>query len=137
MPILKKNDGPTDDINNIRPIRISDTIANIFKKYALSKLENKHQDPETQFGFKAKSSTNHGIYPLTETIQHFKSKKKKIYICAIDASKAFDKVIRETLLKKMIGKIEPEIWRILKSSEIKFSLGGGGEYGNQKDFFLT
>ncbi|RNA19764.1 RNA-directed DNA polymerase from mobile element jockey-like [Brachionus plicatilis] len=99
----------------MRPLTISDTIANIFEKYLLSRIETNHQYPQTQFGFKTKSSTNHGIYTVMETIQHFKHKKKKLFICAIDASKAFDKVIREIMLQSLIGKIEPENWRILKN----------------------
>ncbi|CAF0751774.1 unnamed protein product [Brachionus calyciflorus] len=43
LPIHKKSDGQTDDVNNIRPITISDTITNLFE-----------------------SSTNHGIYCVTE-----------------------------------------------------------------------
>ena len=35
-------------------------------------------------------------------------------ICAIDASKAFDKVNRDYLLSFLIGKVDPEIWRILR-----------------------
>jgi hypothetical protein len=42
-----------------------------------------------------------------------KRKKKKTVICAIDASKAFDKVNRINLWAKMIGKIEPYFLRVL------------------------
>ena len=35
-------------------------------------------------------------------------------ICSIDASKAFDKVNRDYLLSFLIGKVDPEIWRILR-----------------------
>ena len=89
----------TDDVNNIRPFSISDTITNLFESYKLTRISEKHKDPQTQFGFKKKSSTNHGIYCVTETIQHYKIRKKKLFICAIDASKAFDKVIREIMLE--------------------------------------
>ncbi|RNA02796.1 RNA-directed DNA polymerase from mobile element jockey-like [Brachionus plicatilis] len=69
LPIIKNNNGPNNEINYTRPITISDTIANLFEKYILHRLERKHSDPRTQFGFKVKSSTNHGIYTLTETIE--------------------------------------------------------------------
>ncbi|CAF0985361.1 unnamed protein product [Brachionus calyciflorus] len=50
LPILKKNDGPNDEINNIRPITISDTIANVFEKYLPTRIEGNHQDPKDMIG---------------------------------------------------------------------------------------
>lgn len=32
LTILKNSDNPNDDINNVRPIKISDTITNVFEK---------------------------------------------------------------------------------------------------------
>ena len=49
------------------------------------------------------------------TIKHHKLKNKPIFICAIDASKAFDKVNRVKLMHSLISKIDPEIWIILKN----------------------
>jgi hypothetical protein len=88
---MKKN----NDINNVRPITISDSLANIFEMYI---LQNRSQVPETQSGFKHKSSTNHAIYVLDETIKHYKNRRKTLYMCAIDARKAFEKVNRDKLL---------------------------------------
>ncbi|RMZ99708.1 RNA-directed DNA polymerase from mobile element jockey-like [Brachionus plicatilis] len=49
LPILKNNNGPNNEINNTRPITISDTISNLFEKYILHRLERKHSDPQTHY----------------------------------------------------------------------------------------
>lgn len=78
------------------------------------KNQTKIDDPEQQFDFKPHSSTNHAVYVLDETVRYYKRKKKQLYACAIDASKAFDKVNRELLMHILHGKIDDEIWIILR-----------------------
>ena len=51
VPILKLNTGPTDSINNIRPITISDSLSNIFEKYILQSMNDQIKLKENQFGF--------------------------------------------------------------------------------------
>jgi endonuclease/exonuclease/phosphatase family metal-dependent hydrolase len=114
QPLIKNAKEKCNDLNNIRPITVSDTLSNIFEKYIIKKLEEKYRDPDQQFGFKANNSTNHAIYTMEETIRHYKKKRKPIYACAIDASKAFDKVNRERMLNTLHGKIDNEIWLILR-----------------------
>jgi hypothetical protein len=113
-PLIKNEKERTNDLNKIRPITVSDSIANIFEKYIMIKLEEKYRDPDQQFGFKANNSTNHAIYVMEETVKHYKKKRKPIYACAIDASKAFDKVNRERMLNILHGKIDNELWLILR-----------------------
>ena len=113
-PLIKNKTENLSDINNIRPITISDTIANIFEKYILHEIEKENKEPEMQFAFKKNSSVNHAVYLVDETIKYYKKKNKTVYICAIDASKAFDKINRLKLLYKLIGKIDAELWQILK-----------------------
>jgi hypothetical protein len=51
---------------------------------------------------------------LEETIKCYKKRQKPIFACAIDANKAFDKVIRERLMKSLYGKVDEEIWLIMR-----------------------
>ena len=109
----KDNKGKSNDLNNIRPITISDALANIFEKIILSEAQKTHVEHKLQFGFKKNSSCNHAIFVFKETANYYNSKNKPIFACAIDASKAFDKVNRMLMMQKLIGKINPLIWRAL------------------------
>lgn len=113
LPIIKEENEDNGDINNIRPITISDTMSNIFEKVIINDIENNHLDQNLQFGFKRNSSTNHAIFVLKETVNFYNYKKKNVYACAIDASKAFDKINRILLAHKMMNKVAPQIWRAL------------------------
>ena len=42
---------PTDDINNIRPLAVSDCIANLFELVLLNGFQANHIDSPKQFGF--------------------------------------------------------------------------------------
>ena len=108
-PLVKDENKGGNDLNNLRPITISDTFANIYEKYMLLEIESKHTNNYKQFGFKKNSSCGHAVFVLNETIKLYKKKKKKIYVCAIDASKAFDKVDRKYLWLKLKDKVEPYI----------------------------
>lgn len=114
-PVIKNANESNSDINKIRPITISDSLSNIFEMYLLRRMEKTYQDSKTQFGFKSNSSTNHAVFVLDQTIKLYKEKRKSLYICAIDASKAFEKVNRIKLLHSLIGKMDPELWRITKN----------------------
>ena len=108
-PILKDPKGSNMDKNNIRPLTISDTLANIYEKVIMIELEKKWPNLDKQFGFKPRSSCDHAIFVLRETALLAKRKRKNTYACAIDASKAFDKLNRHILWSKMIGKIDDDI----------------------------
>ncbi len=75
----------------------------------LLEIERKHTNNNKQFGFKKNSSCGHAVFVLNETIKLYKQKNKKTYVCAIDASKAFDKVDRKYLWLKLKDKVEPYI----------------------------
>ena len=81
----------------------------------LKEIMKTHADPDKQLGFKKNSSCAHAIFTVKETIANYNKKKKKVYGCAIDASKAFDKVNRDILFKKLKDKVHPQIWRSLKN----------------------
>ena len=112
-PIIKNENGDLKSANNIRPITVSDLLSNIFEKYVLYCIEKTHIEPGQQFGFKANSSCQHALYVFKETIQHYKAKRKPIYVSLIDASKAFDKINREILFNKLINVLDNHIWRAL------------------------
>ena len=63
-----------------------------------------------QFGFKS----NHlCIYTLKEVTYFYKSQSTSIYVCFMDASKAFDRVNHWKLVKKLIDRGMPLIFVIV------------------------
>ena len=91
-PILKDPDKKSDDLNNIRPISISTCFAQILEKLILIRSPGLKITHKNQFGFKQKTSCNHALFTLKETILHYTENKTGIKIASLDAEKAFDKV---------------------------------------------
>ena len=109
-PIIKDENKANDDINNIRPVAISDALANLYENLLLDRVKKVHMDSNKQFGFKSNSSCNHAAFMLYIASKVIKSRGQHLYACAIDASKAFDKVCRSKLWLKLIEKkFPPEI----------------------------
>ena len=94
IPVLKKQES-RNDISNVRPIAVSNSVANIFERICLDKMNEAYSDIREQFGFKRNSSCNHAVFVARETILECSKKNRKVYIAAIDASKAFDRMTRE------------------------------------------
>ncbi|CAF1069867.1 unnamed protein product [Brachionus calyciflorus] len=89
-PIIKDKNKPSNETNNLRPISISHTFAQIFEILILIKSPEKTD--QNQFGFKKFTSCSHAIFP----------------------QKAFDKLWRDGLFLKLIEKLTPRFWLILK-----------------------
>ena len=128
-PILKDQYKNTDDINNIRPISISNCFAQILEKLILILSPGLKVSHVNQFGFKEKTSCNHALFTLKETILNYTENKTGIKIASLDAEKAFDKVWRDALFFKIIKKMDQTLWYILKiyydSSQGTIELGNG------------
>jgi hypothetical protein len=56
LPIIKNFNKPNDDLNNIRPISISNTIAQLFERLLLNRNYKNFNTSKNQFGFKKNSS---------------------------------------------------------------------------------
>jgi hypothetical protein len=115
IPIPKDDSKSLKDIANVRPLTISDCFSNIYEYIIIIQIEKLHNVPPLQFGFRKNSSCNHAIFTLTELIKHNKSMNKNVFACAIDASKAFDKVERMNLYYKLINVMDCKSWLSLKS----------------------
>ena len=103
-PLIKDHNKPSDDMNKIRPVAISDAISNLYERVLLGKLKEKHIDSDKQFGFKSNSSCNHAVFILKVAASIAKSRGQRLYACALDVSKAFDKVCRNKLWLLLIEK---------------------------------
>lgn len=113
-PIIKDQNKSTSDTNNIRPLSISNALAQIFERLILSNSPLLHKMHKNQFGFKKNTSCNHAIFVLKETILRYINNKSSCKIASLDAEKAFDKIWRDGLFFKLHSKMNHSYWTILK-----------------------
>ena len=67
----------------------------------LLKCPNIAESHPLQYGFKANSSTLHAEFLLSETIRFYNRKNSPVYICSLDAEKAFDSCNWDILFEKL------------------------------------
>ena len=109
-PLVKDPGKSTQETNNLRPVAISDVISNLFESIILDQVRKDYVDDKLQLGFKINSSCAHSLFTLENIIKESRRLNKRLYLNAIDASKAFDKVTREILWNRMIElKFNPAI----------------------------
>ena len=97
-PILKDKLGPSNELNNLRPISISNVLAQLFERilgYSLNEIKKTHQN---QFGYKSRTSCTHALFIFKETIIKHLEMNKSIIAVKLDAVKAFDLQWREALI---------------------------------------
>ena len=79
IPIIKDITKPTNTINNLRPISISNTFAQIFERILLHKLPILNQTHQNQFGYKTKTSCTH-VCPVCPVMPCLHLKKQLLCI---------------------------------------------------------
>ena len=102
LPLVKDKNKRLSDKNNYRPIAIANVITKVLEVVILNRISDCIITTCNQFGFKAKLSTDLCIYALKEVIDKYKSLNGTIFMCFLDASKAFDKVNHGILFKKLL-----------------------------------
>ena len=116
VPIIKDKKGNISDVNNYRPIALTSVASKILEKILLIRLHDYLYTTDNQFSFKAKHSTDMCIFSLKSVIDFYVTSSSPMYICYMDASKAFDKVNFWCLFDKLLKRNIPSIIiRFLKS----------------------
>ena len=52
---------------------------------------------DMQFGFMPRKGTTHALFILGRTLEEFRGRKKKLYMCFVHWEKAFDRVPRKVM----------------------------------------
>jgi len=107
VPVLKDKTGNSSDMSNYRPIALTSIVSKILERIVLRKSLSYLTSCDNQFGFKADHSTDLCIYALKETISYFLRHSTPVFVCFMDASKAFDKINHCTLFTKLLDRRFP------------------------------
>ena len=112
-PLVKKPAKGYQDPNNYRGISLISIFGKVFELLILQLCPQLKQTSILQHGFKRGSSTTHAAYILRETQRHYRRRKSSLYVCALDAAKAFDGVDWDCLFYKLQAVLSPLVWRAL------------------------
>ena len=110
VPIIKDKKGSITDANNYRPIALTTIASKIFEKALLLRARQYLFTTDNQFSFKSKYSTDMCVFVLKSITDYYKSCSSPIYLCYMDASKAFDRVNFWILFEKLLSRQVPKLY---------------------------
>jgi len=104
VPLPKLSDCRTISIlvDDFSGIAISPVISKVFKHCVLDRHQRSFTTADNQFGFKKGLRCFHAIYTVRNLVERFISGGSTVNICAINLSKAFDKVNYSAVLLKLM-----------------------------------
>ena len=106
-PIIKNPQGDASDPSNYRGITLSCLPAKLFEFAIQLKTTQLLGTDDLQFGFKRRTSTNHALYSLKTTVNHFNNNGSNVYVAFLDCTKAFDRISHFGLFSKLIDRMVP------------------------------
>ena len=107
VPIIKSKSGLISSKDNYRPIAIASVLSKVLEMIILERVELFVYTHENQFGFKKQHGTDTCIYVMKEIINRYQRLGSSVYLCFLDASKAFDRINHDTLFKKLVNRNVP------------------------------
>ena len=106
VPILKTTVNvyiKSVSVDDFRGISISSVISKVFEHCILDRYGGFLLSSDNQFGFKKSSCTN-AIYTLRSVVGYYVNNGSTVNTCALDISKAFDKMNHHGLFLKLVQK---------------------------------
>ena len=111
VPIPKGNNyiSKVMTCDDFRAIAVSPILSKVFEYSFLDRFGKYLGSADNQFGFKKGVGCSHAIYTCRNIVDRFVQNGSTVNICAIDLSKAFDKVNHHALFIKLMEKHVPVI----------------------------
>ena len=107
IPLLKDKMGDISDVNNYRPIAIATVTSKLIENIILHNYCDCLATSDNQFSYKKEHSTDMAIFCLKETVNIYRRYSSPLFVCFLDASKAFDKLNHWALFAKLIERNMP------------------------------
>lgn len=117
IPLVKSYRKSLESPNNYRGISLIPIFTKILEYIILKKCPALTESHQSQFGFKTNSSTLHAEFLINETVNYYNKNGSTIYMCSLDAEKAFDSCNWSILFKKLYyeKKVPLPVVNVLKS----------------------
>ena len=116
VPIPMGNRKSMNVSENYRGIALGSVIGKVFDRIILSKHWDTLKSSDMQFGFKPKHSTTQCTFVVEEVIQYYQNRESDMYVCMLDASKAFDRVHYVKMFSLLLKKgVCPLVARVLST----------------------
>jgi len=109
VPLLKCNTGYNKmlSVSDFRGISISPVLSKVFEHCILRRFSSFLTTSDNQFGFKKALGCNHAVYCVRNITNHYVSNGSTVNLCALDISKAFDRVNHHGLFVKLMRRFIP------------------------------
>ena len=91
-PVVKNASGSLLDVSNYRPIAITSVIAKAFESLIDLQFGHLFSFHVNQFGFSNGDGCNEAIFALNNTVNYFRERHSNKFLCALDMTKAFDRI---------------------------------------------
>jgi len=101
VPLVKDHSGDVCNVDNYRGITISSVVSKIFENCLLFKCERYLFSDKLQLGFKKYIGCGPAIHCVQEIVNYFRSRNSRVFLTAVDATKAFDRVNHIALFRKL------------------------------------
>ena len=104
VPILKGHFSAFSksvNANDFRGIAISPVISKVFEHCSVDRYCMFLVTSDNQFGFKKSVGCSHAVFTLRNVVSYYVSCNSTVNICALDLSKAFDKMNHHALFIKL------------------------------------
>src|SRR5687768_14030781 len=101
-PIFK--DGDKQDVMNYRAVSILCAISKSFESLMFNVLfaKVKEKNHHSQHGFLSKRSTQSNLMEFITSVSQYMANGGQVDVLYTDCSKAFDKIVHQRLLKKLV-----------------------------------
>lgn len=109
IPIVKDKSGDLTSKDNYRPIAITTVMSKLLEMLLLMKYASFFNTGYNQFGFKAGHSTDLCTFIMNNVIDYYSSLSSPVFLCFLDASKAFDRLNFWILFSKLLSRGLPAL----------------------------
>ena len=109
VPIVKDKKADITSMDNYRPIAITSVVSKIFETILLKTYADNLGSTCHQFAFKSKHATDMAVYSFKQITDYYLSRNSPVYVCYLDASKAFDRVNHWVLFSRLLDRAVPGI----------------------------